>query len=85
MSPVGKSLQEGTSVPHLVLPYKALMQDAVEVSEHVSWQWDVVVPHHHHTQQPVGHCLAPAVGRGQRQGLGKRGRSRLLWYNYEGM
>lgn len=54
------------------------MQDSVKVSEHVSRWWDVMTPHHHHTQQLVGRCLAPAEGWRQRQGLEKGGRSMLV-------
>lgn len=50
MSPQGFSLQEDASAPHLVLPDEALVQDSVEVGEHVSGQRDVVMSHHHHTQ-----------------------------------
>lgn len=77
-SSLGKYLQKGTTATHLVLPNETLMQDSVEVGEHVSRQWDVMMPHHHHTQQPVGHRLAPAVGRGQSQGLGERERGHCV-------
>ena len=55
--------------PHLVLPHQPLMKDSVEVSDHVPWWSYVVSPHHHDTQQSVGHGLAATVGRRQCQGL----------------